>query len=289
MDPTCAVFMLLGGLGLIALVLYMQHQVMLAMSRHLSAFLRSLDEGRSQTEVRLGVPLLHTYVRGRLEGHPIALTFEQRGAGESAVDVAIFEVEVDNPAGDFRLQRASPMDQLARWAGLLPRSELPPELDDDLVVRHGDTASLRRLFQQVELVRAIRHLMNRFDVHEVQLEQGTLRVERRVAVGLSGQHTLHPDELRAVFRALFRVARLVSRQRVTVKVAERRLEPRFAWTGGGSSARCPYCRDEVDVEAADEAVVACGRCGTLHHRDCLDEAGGCTIFGCGAERVRARA
>jgi TM2 domain-containing membrane protein YozV len=40
---------------------------------------------------------------------------------------------------------------------------------------------------------------------------------------------------------------------------------------------CAYCRAPFD---ADEEVVACPACGTVHHGDCLRENGGCTVFGC---------
>jgi TM2 domain-containing membrane protein YozV len=43
-----------------------------------------------------------------------------------------------------------------------------------------------------------------------------------------------------------------------------------------SAAICPYCRTPVEES---EAVV-CQGCGTPHHADCLEENGGCTVFGC---------
>src|SRR5215468_10247385 len=41
-------------------------------------------------------------------------------------------------------------------------------------------------------------------------------------------------------------------------------------------AVCPYCRTEIE----DSAVVTCEGCGTPHHAECLQENGGCTLFGC---------
>ena len=41
---------------------------------------------------------------------------------------------------------------------------------------------------------------------------------------------------------------------------------------------CPYCRAPVD--STQEEVVVCEGCDTVHHRDCYQENGGCTIFGC---------
>lgn len=41
---------------------------------------------------------------------------------------------------------------------------------------------------------------------------------------------------------------------------------------------CPYCRGEVTTE--DEGLIFCNGCGTPHHKECYDENGGCTLFGC---------
>lgn len=40
---------------------------------------------------------------------------------------------------------------------------------------------------------------------------------------------------------------------------------------------CPYCLTPFKPGAA---VVSCLRCGMPHHRDCWQENGGCTTFGC---------
>ena len=44
-----------------------------------------------------------------------------------------------------------------------------------------------------------------------------------------------------------------------------------------SGGSCPYCRTAFE---ADDAIVACSGCQTMHHADCLEENGGCTVFGC---------
>ena len=44
-----------------------------------------------------------------------------------------------------------------------------------------------------------------------------------------------------------------------------------------SGGSCPYCRTAFE---ADDAIVACSGCQTIHHADCLEENGGCTVFGC---------
>lgn len=45
---------------------------------------------------------------------------------------------------------------------------------------------------------------------------------------------------------------------------------------------CPYCRTPFEP---DDEVVACATCGTNHHADCLQENGGCTVFGCASGPV----
>lgn len=42
--------------------------------------------------------------------------------------------------------------------------------------------------------------------------------------------------------------------------------------------RCPYCHDQLELP--DLEPLECVGCGTLHHRICLDELGGCTVQGC---------
>jgi TM2 domain-containing membrane protein YozV len=44
-----------------------------------------------------------------------------------------------------------------------------------------------------------------------------------------------------------------------------------------NGSTCPYCR--CSFEAEDE-IITCAGCATRHHRDCLQENGGCTVFGC---------
>lgn len=43
------------------------------------------------------------------------------------------------------------------------------------------------------------------------------------------------------------------------------------------SAACPYCRTAFEP---DDEIVACLGCATQHHAECLEENGGCTVFGC---------
>jgi hypothetical protein len=87
-----------------------------------------------------------------------------------------------------------------------------------------------------------------------------------------------PESLKEIFDSLVILARLCTRKKVEVgsEAAEQ-----FVWTGGSQAALCPYCRDSIDNFELE--VVSCGRCHTLHHEQCFEEAGACTIFACGGQ------
>jgi len=44
-----------------------------------------------------------------------------------------------------------------------------------------------------------------------------------------------------------------------------------------STEVCPYCKE---LFAKNESLVFCKECRTVHHRDCWNETGHCTVFGC---------
>ncbi|MCI0351415.1 MAG: NINE protein [Acidobacteriales bacterium] len=44
------------------------------------------------------------------------------------------------------------------------------------------------------------------------------------------------------------------------------------------SSVCPYCRAQISAE--DDSRIFCNGCGTPHHKECYEENGGCTLFGC---------
>jgi hypothetical protein len=271
-------------LGVAALVLAVHHHEQVTRSRRLFAFQRALEGGRGRTELGLFDSLQAAWVRGDLDGRPVSLTFERRGSGKHAYDAMIYGVEVDNPAAEFQLAKAGVLDRLGQWIGLTRPTDLHPEVDDDLILRKGSTSAVKGLLQQGAVARAIRRLTEYpLGFAEVRLADGALRVERPV-------NSAHLDlpALRGVFDALLAVARQCERRRVTVKIKGLSVKARFAWTDGGQAARCPYCRDELRVDDGSDDLGACDRCGTLHHRACLDEAGGCTIFGCGARRASER-
>lgn len=117
-----------------------------------------------------------------------------------------------------------------------------------------------------------------------EVEVGLLGLEVRVPRGRQ-----EPD-LERLARALITVAGAVRsdappppdppRARV---VASRPRPSDAALRARPTDQVCPYCRGGLD-EAQDE-VVACAACGTLHHAACFAEHRRCTVRGC--ERRRA--
>ena len=57
-----------------------------------------------------------------------------------------------------------------------------------------------------------------------------------------------------------------------------------AVTGRSDKAMCPYCREGI---ADASRVVSCLLCRTVHHQECWEETGHCSVFGCKG-RVRLR-
>ena len=40
---------------------------------------------------------------------------------------------------------------------------------------------------------------------------------------------------------------------------------------------CPYCRGEFTTK---DDTVSCRECNTRHHKECWEEVGRCSVFGC---------
>jgi hypothetical protein len=217
---------------------------------------------------------------GRLEGHDVRVSFARRGGGKHAYTAIVYAVEVHHPASAFEVAEVDAIEGLFRFLGLSSTDKLR---DGNLVLRKGG-APAGRLLQATDVRAAMKKVLDSDGVSAVSLKGTTLTIEQRGHIQASSMHT--------TLRTLLELARLVGRRRVdelkivvSPREATPAVTPRFAWTGGGETARCPYCRDELDAAAPEAA--ACDRCGTVHHRECLDEAGGCTVFGCGAKDATA--
>ncbi|MBI3726135.1 hypothetical protein HY251_19575 [bacterium] len=93
----------------------------------------------------------------------------------------------------------------------------------------------------------------------------TVEIRSLVAVGLA-----------RTLLSLEAVASAYSRRPAPVEIGG--LVERYLWLEG-NAPRCPYCH--VDIAEGEAALVACGRCKTVHHEACFQEHGGCTLLGCG--------
>jgi hypothetical protein len=127
---------------------------------------------------------------------------------------------------------------------------------------------------------AVAHLFG-VGVQRLEAQDGWLRVSRA-----GSNYASRLKSVEAVFAALERLAPLFTRAPLTIRVAEVEVKV-HAWQVG-QQASCPFCRDALGSVPDD--LAACDACHTAHHRECLTEAGGCTVFGCsgGAPRDRAR-
>lgn len=125
---------------------------------------------------------------------------------------------------------------------------------------------------------AVAHLFG-VGVQRLEAQDGWLRVSRAGSIYASRLKSVE-----AVFAALERLAPLFTRAPLTIRVAQAEVNV-HAWQVGEQTV-CPYCRDTLGTDD----LIACDACHTAHHRECLTEAGGCTVFGCsgGASRDRAR-
>ncbi|MGE0706911.1 MAG: RING finger protein [Planctomycetota bacterium] len=131
--------------------------------------------------------------------------------------------------------------------------------------------------QAAELRGALDHLFGTLGFGELRVEDGWLVVERPAT-----EYALKAVSLGPVFTHLASLAPLLETRELVLKLGGARGR---GWTAGGAQIHCPYCRDAIPEDAPD--LAACEHCHTVHHRDCLEEAGGCTVLGC-AGRPRAR-
>ncbi len=261
--------------ALLGAIAYLGHHEAVRLLEGLAARLQGPRLEATTGLFAFGSPLS---LRGALRGHDVHVRFVHRRKGQGGYTATAFDVQVHHPAASFEVDEASGLDQLGRWLGLSAGGRL----EDGLIAR---TRSLEGevLLQARDVQAALRRVLALPGVDRVELKGEALYVEQRARAHVRG--------LEEVLEALVELARVVGRS----PLPELSLRPRggaarrFAWTGGGETARCPYCRDELDAAAPDAA--ACERCSTVHHRECLVEAGGCTVFGCGArdEPGRARA
>lgn len=188
-------------------------------------------------------------------------------------DQVLLEAWVHHPVASWHLTRPALPDRLLRRALRRPGAGASWRLDAQQGLAPGE-------LEQARVERALRRLFQEHGATSLGLQDGLLRavLPRRDA-------DFTAERLDAAFGELETVALVFDRREVTVRAARGRT---FGWTGGTGALRCPYCRDGISLE--DEGLAPCGACLTLHHVDCLDEAGGCTVMGCdgGPRRASAR-
>jgi hypothetical protein len=144
---------------------------------------------------------------------------------------------------------------------------------------------------------ALRHLARFAQQGTLEVEDGWLVLRRHRT-----DYLLSPQSLEATLAALSGLAPLLARTELDLVVSPREGQPHveeasdaapslsgeaapvaLAWREAeGGEVLCPYCRDGLQVEALE--LARCEDCHTVHHAECLEEAGRCSIFGCGGER-----
>lgn len=222
--------------------------------------------------------LPQTFLEGKLEGREVNLSWRNDARGQGGLFVA-HGVRVENPPPEFEVSRAGLLKRVGRWMGVVKDVPTGDARVDRKYILAGREGSLAELFRNPEIEGALDALFEQgFD--SIKLEEGQLVAECR-----THQEVEEAAGTLAKLRSLARVAGLCERRAVTVTLLGPR--QRFAWTGGGSQARCPYCRDDLDLSGGD--LAACERCDTVHHAECFAEAEGCTIFGCASQRATPRA
>lgn len=249
--------------AILAAALFSAHLGHLARVDALRTLADTLEKGTAELATGLFATLPDCRVEGQLEGRAVRVTFEG-GAGGQSRYLARLRVGVRHPAATFEVTDAGALTKVGRWLGL---SKDPLGLLDREVRARTEQAG--PLLQAAAVHDALRLLLVLPGVRTVALGTEALEVELEVPGDLA---LLSP-----VLHAMAALARPCDRAPFAARADA--LAARFAWTGGTAGARCPYCKDDL---TADADVAGCERCQTVHHRECLAEAGGCTVFGCGA-------
>ena len=179
-------------------------------------------------------------------------------------------VQVAHAGPDFTITRAGMGRQLGRYVRLVSDPSIGDRRLDDRFVFDGDPGALRQLFAETNL----EAMMHRGATQRTELRAGVLWTTTSFPLDASAEVLV--EFLREELVAL---ARHCEREEVEVRVREaEQVTKHFVWVGRADQARCPFCREELDLEASDNS--ACPECDTVHHGDCFDEHGGCTVLGC---------
>jgi hypothetical protein len=250
--------------------------------RQLRELARRLEEGRVSVDEGWFADLDGAHVRGTLDGHPVQVGYrvhrEGSGNNSSKVTQVRAKVEVSDPvARKLSIERAGMLKKVGRFLGLVRDVKTGDKRIDDKYILNGKPRALGQLLSDPKAEEALDALLDAHGFGSVNLAGKWLFVDQRSS-------STDPTWLKTVLGRLVQVAKLCDRKQIKLKVLGEKIH--FAWTGGGEDALCPYCRD--GIHADDLELAACEACDTVHHRECLDEAGGCVVFGCGGRAATGR-
>lgn len=265
--------------GFVVLVLYLLHARQSSQEEELRTFARRLEDGTLRGSLGMfggGDVTIEGYHGGR----QVRVRVYVVGSGKQAQTMISFKVDAPNALTDFEVTKTNVFNRMGRAIGWVDDTSVGNERIDQKFILKGRAPSLKELFQQSpKLEWCFDELFARHGLTSLKLRWNSVSSER-----LFG--SANATRLLETVRALSRVASLCQRVEVNTKIKILGEQKAFAWTYGGKKARCPYCRDDVNPQGDD--VSACPACRTLHHAECLDEAGGCTVLGCSNSRAGRR-
>jgi hypothetical protein len=254
------------------LIFFIAYRIAKYRNKQLERFADMLDDGRFYSATKI--------VEGKIDGLPVRLSYRIERSDQHRSTYQRFTVTVPSPAGTFVITKANVFHKMGRFVGLVDDVKTGNKIVDDKYILEGQKKSLKNLFQYRE---AEKHFDSLFRSNFSPI---TLDPEGKL-YGEIGDLTYDPNHLMSHFDQFVALAKLSGRKEIKTKGLGPGL--RFAWTGGSQKARCPYCRDDLNME--QEELLDCENCNTVHHKACFEEANGCTVFGCDGTsgRVKERA
>jgi len=273
----CLVFGAVCAIGAVVIALARAfHAQQLKELERLAAFL----DGTVHADDGWFASLSGAKVRGSYQGHRVEARYEIRGSGKSKQTWVVVHVRVQAPISGFRIRPAGVIKRVGRWLGLVHDTKTGNARVDDRFILDGRPEALAGLFAQGDAERQLDSLFKGQRAGEVELRGERLSTSFRVT-------GVNRAKVAGAILHLVALAKLCDRKPIQVKIkGGSPATKRFGWTGGTGQAMCPYCRDGIE-SAGELELSACSSCNTVHHTECLEEAGGCTVFGCGGGR-RAR-